>query len=85
MGFGEEIDDRLGDDRADALDPLELGEGRFVLRGSGGGVAKRLHRPEAFRQVACRHLADVADAEREQEPVERRPAPGVDRGDEVPR
>ena len=75
----EEIDQRLGDDRADALDGRQLGLAAFGHR----GAAQLLDRAEAFEQVARGDDADVADAEAEQEARAVGLALGLDRGEEV--
>ena len=79
MRLVEEIDQRLGDDRADALDRRQL-----LLAALGHrGAAQLLDRAEAFEQVARGDDADVADAEAEQEARAVGLALGLDRGEEI--
>ena len=75
-GFGEELDHRIRDDLADAADIVEvligLGGVLLVLRPLGGGqhrFAKILDRAMP-RQQLCIALADMADAEREDQLVQ---------------
>ena len=81
MRLGEEVGDRLGDHRTDALDGAKL---LRRVRSAGGG-AQRLPIAEMTREPARVGLADMADAEREQEAVQRDRAPRVDGGEEVAR
>src|SRR6185369_1004955 len=75
----EEIDQRLGDDRADALDRGQLG--LRVVRGRD--APQFFDRTEALEQILGGDDADVADAEAEQEAWGLGRALGVDRGEEV--
>ena len=75
----EEIDQRLGDDRADAFDRRQL---RLRILGHRD-AAQLLDRAEAFEQVARGDDADVADAEPEQEARPVGLALGLDRGEQI--
>src|SRR5437868_2256196 len=75
----EEVDQRLGHDRTDALDRRQFG---FAALGQRC-AAQLLNRAEAFEQIARGDDADVADTEAEQETRAVGPALGLDRGEEV--
>ena len=60
MRLGKEIDYRLGDHRADALDAHDVGQSRLVGSGAKSGVAQRLHGPEMPREVAPGDAADMS-------------------------
>src|SRR5262249_26862940 len=79
--FGEEISDRLGDHRADALDQGELF--RCVFRPRGGPQRRPV--PEMAREAEGVGLADVANAERIEEAVKRDRATRVNGAEEVTR
>src|SRR5271155_711042 len=79
--LGEEIGDRLGDHRPDALDRRQLLRRVF---GPGGG-AQRLPVAEMTRQPPRVGLADMANAERIKEAVERDRAARVDGVEQVAR
>ena len=84
MLFGEEADDVGRHVLADAVDVVELAP-RLAL--GVGGVGHRLaparERAVVARQELRRRLADLRDAERIDEAVERDAAPRVDRVDEL--
>ena len=81
--LGEEIDQRFGDHGADAADIGEAGEGVRVARCRQRGIAQGLDRAEIARQIARGALADMADADGEQEAVEADSPPVLDRGEEI--
>ena len=83
--LAEEVGDGLGHHGPDALDGVELAKSRRP------GLRRRPRRPprkvldasEMPRQHLGVGLADMADAEREDEAVERHAAPRLDGGEEV--
>ena len=80
----EELHDRLGHDRADPLDAVDLGERGFVaVRGGGGGLAERIEVAKVARQQPRIGLADMADAERVDEAVELDLATRLDRAHQI--
>ena len=81
----EELDDGVGHHLADPLDGVEVLIGlRLRARGRGGdAVAQRFDRSVMAREQLRVGLADMADAERENQPVERDGAPRLDSREEV--
>src|SRR5579871_1874636 len=77
--LGEEIGDRLRDDRPDALDRREF----LRCAGAARRGPQMLPVAEMARQPARVRLADAADAERVQEPVQRDRPARVDRFEEI--
>ena len=78
MRFGEEIDQGFGDNGADAVDRRQPNDRILACC----CVLHRLGRTEGPGQIARRHLANMADAEREQEAIEANAAPLVDGGEQ---
>ena len=84
MRLLEELDERVGDDLADAADRGQVGVGfRFAIGRRARGDAKSVEGAEMARQEARIGLADMSDAERVDEARERDRAARVDRREEV--
>src|SRR5208282_6247524 len=79
--LGEEIGDRLDDDRPNSIDPRQFLGGV----GSARGGAQSLPLAEMARQAPRVGLADMANAQRIEETVERDRAARVDRVEQVAR
>ena len=81
MRLGEEIDQRFGDGRTDAVDRVDLGPalGAERRRAQRGEIA------EMAREAAGVGFADMADAERIEEAVDGDGPPRLDRREEIAR
>ena len=81
MRLGEEIDQRVDHGLADALDVVEVAVGLAVLAARDRAITAARNaskRAERLGEVARRRLADMADAERVDEAVERDAAARLD-------
>ncbi len=70
--LGEEIDDSADRRGADAVDGVELGARFEIRRGFARALPQRVERAEMAGEAPRVGLADMADAERVEEAVERR-------------
>ena len=78
--FEEEIGSGLGDDIADSVNVVDLLARLASRRGMPGRLAKSLKRLERARQSDRIGFADMADAERENETIQRDLPPSLDGG-----
>ena len=81
MRLGEEVDQRFGDDRADAVDRIDF----LAPRLRACGVAQRGEIAKVARQAARIGLANMAYAERIDEAIDRNRATRLDRREYVAR